>query len=729
MHPNRGEIAKLDADEDVTLEKVAAEVAKDVDIQERLEESQAHVYHLDLEYAQKVLSMQDDEAEPAELKEVIKVVTTAKLMTEVVIAAATTITAALMPKAGAAKRRKGVVIRHPEETDTSSVIVHFEPKIKICKSQRTHTDPTKVRVGKRETTEREVKLLTLTEGHTVPLDPPASAASGGSSKSIDKLFDEEDDVGQEHPIKRDDDVSIEAIAHDVPKALREDYCDAPSNVDGKSLAAICGLIPEGFSVSSDVMEPPVVTHTSDVGPTDFMSELNLRTRPPVTIAITTIVVANVSAVLIPKVRVVSKNLDNIGDYASASKVNEDATSVSKLNKASTLSGSFNASLSLDTETMHRIYVPKWTMKNDSILEDAYVFHDLTDRLFSPTLFAQLCAMDYDQLYTEFNVGCTACVSWGRRKDVEIANLKSLLSLKESEAVEAICLRSQLSIIEAADAAKVNELKELTEKSLALEKEKKALSEKLSRDNLNSKIASLESERDSLVNQRSSLESTFELLKERMQATWRWILTHGLKLILLKCLHSTEYLRVLRGAIGCAINKGMQDGLAAGIDHGKAGRDISMIKAYGPSVEAKYANAVEALRVVDFLLLSELKSKKYASMTGLMDSLRLEGLLTEIPGAKELHLSLEQLMLPIHREEDNGEVMEKRLSLTDVMDPLAEPLSSKSLTGEPSTSAIPAAVEPITTLSTTFAPTVLFLLLQCPIIKFRMQSHIMKILLS
>ncbi|GKE24243.1 hypothetical protein Tco_1435755, partial [Tanacetum coccineum] len=44
-----------------------------------------------------------------------------------------------------------------------------------------------------------------------------------------------------------------------------------------------------------------------------------------------------------------------------------------------------------------------------------------------------------------------------------------------------------------------------------------------------------------------------------------------------------------------------------------------------------------------------------------------------------------------------EAKEKRLSLTDVMTPFVEPLSSKSLTGEASTFAAP-----ITTLSTTFA---------------------------
>nr|GEX59177.1 hypothetical protein [Tanacetum cinerariifolium] len=91
---SQGIIAKIDTDKDVILEEVDAakdaEVEKNADVQGRLEESQAKVYHIDLEHVDKVLSMQDDEPEPAELKEVIEVVTTAKLMTEVVTAAATT---------------------------------------------------------------------------------------------------------------------------------------------------------------------------------------------------------------------------------------------------------------------------------------------------------------------------------------------------------------------------------------------------------------------------------------------------------------------------------------------------------------------------------------------------------------------------------------------------------------------------------------------------------------
>nr|GEU93390.1 hypothetical protein [Tanacetum cinerariifolium] len=74
MHPNRGKMAKIDADEDVTLEEVAAKVdiAKDAEVAKDAD---------------------DDEAEPAELKE-------------------------------------DVVFRDLEETATPSIIVHSEPKSK-----------------------------------------------------------------------------------------------------------------------------------------------------------------------------------------------------------------------------------------------------------------------------------------------------------------------------------------------------------------------------------------------------------------------------------------------------------------------------------------------------------------------------------------------------------------------------------------------------------------------
>nr|GEX70114.1 hypothetical protein [Tanacetum cinerariifolium] len=71
--------------------------------------------------------MQDDESEPAELKEVVKVVTTAKLMTEVVTAADATITAAftITVAPSAARRRKGhMQVKRKEKEDNAVLRYH-----------------------------------------------------------------------------------------------------------------------------------------------------------------------------------------------------------------------------------------------------------------------------------------------------------------------------------------------------------------------------------------------------------------------------------------------------------------------------------------------------------------------------------------------------------------------------------------------------------------------------
>nr|GEV61036.1 putative ribonuclease H-like domain-containing protein [Tanacetum cinerariifolium] len=145
-------IASMDADVDVTLKDVAdiakevaadAEIEESTDVQGRQAESQAQIYQIDLEHADKILSIQDDELEPAELQEVVEVITSAKLMTKVVIAASATITAADTPiptatitvaaptlttAPSATRRRKGVVIRDPKETAIPSIIIHSKAK-------------------------------------------------------------------------------------------------------------------------------------------------------------------------------------------------------------------------------------------------------------------------------------------------------------------------------------------------------------------------------------------------------------------------------------------------------------------------------------------------------------------------------------------------------------------------------------------------------------------------
>nr|GEZ60152.1 hypothetical protein [Tanacetum cinerariifolium] len=114
-------IADMDADVDVVLEEAKDVTADAKDGQDANEE----------------------ESEPTELQEVVDIVTTAKIIIKVVTAVSTTITAtdvlvltattAVAPSFTAvpSRRRKGVVIRDPEEsTTTTSKIIHSEAKSK-----------------------------------------------------------------------------------------------------------------------------------------------------------------------------------------------------------------------------------------------------------------------------------------------------------------------------------------------------------------------------------------------------------------------------------------------------------------------------------------------------------------------------------------------------------------------------------------------------------------------
>nr|GFA92677.1 hypothetical protein [Tanacetum cinerariifolium] len=127
------------------------ELVKDADIAEskgRHAEKQAEIYNLDLDHSSKVLSMEEDDSE---VQEVVEVVNTAKLITEVVTAAALQVSAAstTIPAASATipvakptipaaaptvvaaytRRRKGVIIKDPKEE--LPLKTHVEtPKVK-----------------------------------------------------------------------------------------------------------------------------------------------------------------------------------------------------------------------------------------------------------------------------------------------------------------------------------------------------------------------------------------------------------------------------------------------------------------------------------------------------------------------------------------------------------------------------------------------------------------------
>ncbi|GJT94229.1 hypothetical protein Tco_1083074 [Tanacetum coccineum] len=203
---------------------------------------------------------------------------------------------------------------------------------------------------------------------------------------------------------------------------------------------------------------------------------------------------------------------------------------------------------------------------------------------------------------------------------------------------------------------------------------------------------------------------------------RWLLTYGAKLAIVKCLHSPEYLSALVVAINRAIEKGMQDGLAARITHGQEGRVLIDIVVFNPSAESDY---ISALQDVNFSLLVKLKSNKDASTETLMNIFRLDEPLAERLGLDESQPHVDQLLVPIHHSSDRtiigatsllfsldvsrnrvqkirDNIANHRSALRDVFVPLIESLSSAALEGMGGTSGT--ALETTTALSITFSST-------------------------
>ncbi|GJT52159.1 hypothetical protein Tco_0978316 [Tanacetum coccineum] len=321
------------------------------------------------------------------------------------------------------------------------------------------------------------------------------------------------------------------------------------------------------------------------------------------------------------------------------------------------------------------------------------------------------------------------------KEKEVEDLKAQLLLKEAEVVEAIRLRAEASKFEAVEKSLQDEVKALKVRNASLEKERDALDVKVTgleasamgKDreltDLNAQLTFVKSHYDSLVDQVHELEvssfglqdklSNYENLTERLEefqdaqlkivndnfdklyadfvetalhleekfyphlltiiSGRRWLLTHGMKLAIIKCLNSPEYLSALGAAIGKAIEK------------------------------VDYVFALQQLQDVNFSLLANLKSNKDASVETVMNILRLEDPLAEKLGLSELQPHVDQLMVPIHRSPDQvvlgasalslaldvsssrvrkikENIANHRSALWDVFVSLAEPLSVTALTG-------------------------------------------------
>ncbi|GKC94440.1 hypothetical protein Tco_1159882 [Tanacetum coccineum] len=380
--------------------------------------------------------------------------------------------------------------------------------------------------------------------------------------------------------------------------------------------------------------------------------------------------------------------------------------------------------------LEKVYVSRWNVTNGSHLDDGGVRCEMIDEFAPLKFFVSIRGMEHDQIFTEFNVGAARQMSLSaevrmrtkynikekrrlksivdeqtevlKAREKEIEDLRAQLLLKETETAEAIRLHAKVSQCKVVERME-HEVANLDAQVIAikLQSDNQAHQEKVTvYEDYMSQLEKFQDEWMRVVNDKFNklytdfveialhLEEKFYSHLLMTIAGRRWLLTYGMKLAIVKCLHSPEYLSALGVAISKAIEKRKME-----------------------------------LQDVNISLLAELKSNKDASVETLMGILRLEETLDERLGLNEAQPHVNQPMVPIHHslnqtivsatglsfsldvshnrvQKIRDNIANHRSALCDMFVPLVEPLSSAALEGTEGTSG--AAPDTTTNLSTTYA---------------------------
>nr|GEZ30088.1 hypothetical protein [Tanacetum cinerariifolium] len=644
-------------------------------------------------------------------------------------------------------------------------------------------DPTKVKVFERERQEDEPRLLETTVSPTVPLllvAPDRGESELEASINIQPIAETMDIAAEDvvplqprHQKKRKTVVAGAGEPSHPPKKLREDHGTlSRASIGGKSRSAVQRLL-VGAMHNAKVRGDPIPTLpfvTSSVsatperkgeGHTDSVTILNLQTiSAPQRFVISldsshhsdaNIVEAKVDSFARPSVPVITAATTVTSTANPAIVIKEKIVKPSLFAVDSALAGGTDPAMGCFMDLSGSDFL---------VGDDGRVFREMVDEFSPSKFFASIYEMEHGQLFTEFNVGAVRQMSLSaellKSRDEEIKNLKAQLLLKEAKAAKAIRLRAEASHFEVTEKSLRDEVNALNGRDTILEKERNALDVKVT--DLEATVASKEreltdsaqltcikSQNDDVTDQVHELQDAqlkvvnekfnkfytdfVEValhLKERFYphllttiAGRRWLLTHGMELAIAKCLNSPEYLLALGTAVSKAIEKGMQDGLAVGITHGREGRALTDVAAHNPFVEVNYVSAVQQLQSVNFILLAKLKKNKDVSIEALMNFLHIEKHLAERLGLNESQPHADKLMVSIHHSPDKTvvgasalslvldvsdarvrrireNIMSHRSLLQDVFIPLVGPLSVAALTGMEGTSDAVSATGDITT---------------------------------
>ncbi|GJX11432.1 putative gypsy type transposase [Tanacetum coccineum] len=270
-----------------------------------------------------------------------------------------------------------------------------------------------------------------------------------------------------------------------------------------------------------------------------------------------------------------------------------------------------------------IYQSGWGVTNSCRLDTPNVCQDMVDHIVPPGYFSELHHLPNDEFLNQYNINLARQVVIGsqlrlryeqevrllRKAKAQVAKRDQRIQAREEEMDQEIqSLRSVEA--EAAEVKNVeltkeleslhiefsdlqgsnNQLSDLQAQVAGEEKIKAAFEEfkKYEDGKVEQQCAEMDARLDAL-----SIDFDEELYPHMLTAIAgrRWVIGHGLRLVVMKCAESTELRQAFADVVTAGIAKGMSEGLEHGIEHGKAGRVLADVEAYDPEANNKLTKAL------------------------------------------------------------------------------------------------------------------------------------------
>ncbi|GJW10668.1 hypothetical protein Tco_1576495 [Tanacetum coccineum] len=431
-------------------------------------------------------------------------------------------------------------------------------------------NPTKVKTGTRQRTAHEVPLLTATASHVIQMVNAAElSTSSGTPSTVERSpldFSNEDDPP---PVTQGAEAGVHGLTAAEQEIHVKDDADATEAAVDPDLEKHSAL--GGKSLADMIVDTETAIHVHETP------------EPPV---------------------------------ATQSVSDPDPLSYAK-------------SQSNSKQDVTHIYQPGWGVPNDCRLDTPEACQDVVDHIAPPGYFSELRHLPTDEFLSHYNINLARQVAMGSQLMLRFEQEAKLL--KKSVAQVARCdqgiatREKHIKDLEAQLEAEINMKKAAEVKNSEVNKELEDLRMHFSGlehedERVNARCAEMDARLDAL-----SIDFDKELYPHMLTliAGRRWVLGHGLRLVVMKCAESTELRQAFANVVSARIAKGMSEGLKYSVEHGKVGLELTAVEAYDPEADSKYVAALHNLKDLNYPLIDELEQMKDAPLDVIMASLYLD----------------------------------------------------------------------------------------------------------